>query len=113
MKLLRRIRDQLGVWWARYAAAGVGVVIVLSLAYLVYDSTRDPCGEEHRAARAYNIVLDVPEYFTDDDGSPDTWLLITDRIKDRYPDLWRERERAWDDYAYCEIINEPDPGEGR
>ncbi len=57
--------------------------------------------------------LDVfmSEYFTDDDGSPDTWLLITDRTKDRYPDLWRERERACDDYAYCEIINSPDPGE--
>jgi len=110
----RSIRGPLGAWWSKYAAALIAGAFVLGVAYLIYaDATDDPCGEEWRKYQAFNIVLDVPKYFTDADGSPDTWFRIMDGIEARYPDLWREREWAWDSLGWCERINEPDPGEGR
>ena len=78
--------------------------------YLIFADD-DPCGEERRKYQAFNIALDVPQYFTNADGSPDTYFLVIDRIKDRYPDLWQEREWAWDSWGYCEEINRPDPGD--
>ena len=71
------------------------MVFVLVVAWGVCDSTRDPCGEEKRVYRAYNTVLEVPEFFTDDDGSADTWQRVMNGIEARYPNLWQEREGLW------------------
>lgn len=103
-------QGQLGAWLSKYAAALVLGAFVLGMAYLIFADD-DPCGDERREYQAYNIVLEVPEFPFDDAGSADTYFLVTDRIKDRYPDLWQERERALDSWGYCEESNRPDPGD--
>ena len=103
-------QGQLGAWLSKYAAALVLGAFVLGMAYLIFADD-DPCGDERREYQAFNVALGVPEYFTDADGSPDTWVQIMDGIEARYPDLWQERAWAFDSWGYCEEINRPDPGD--
>lgn len=93
--------------WSQYAAPVFAGIVLVGVAYLfIADITEDPpCQEEEGRYRAYNEVLGIPEFSVDE--SRDAYFRSLDRIEARYPDLWQEREWAFQMLANCEVSQPP------